>query len=166
VQAIIYGERDGAPSARTDAIARTFAPAPFNARLTPTIMLEMWEKWVLIASLAGVTCLMRATIGDIIAAGGVDLALALHAECVAIATRAGFPPSASALARIHAMLTQPGSAMTASMLRDLESGQKIEGEQIIGDLLRRGGDAAAYPLLSLVNTQLKAYESRRSRGGL
>jgi hypothetical protein len=33
----------------------------------------MWEKWAFIAANVGITCLMRAAIGDIVAAGGADL---------------------------------------------------------------------------------------------
>jgi 2-dehydropantoate 2-reductase len=64
-----YGERAGGRSARVDAIAAQFAGAKFDATASETIAQDMWEKWVFIASAAGLTSLMRASIGDIVAAG-------------------------------------------------------------------------------------------------
>ena len=40
--------------------------AGFDAKLSSTIEREMWEKWVLLAALGGVTCLMRGSIGETI----------------------------------------------------------------------------------------------------
>jgi 2-dehydropantoate 2-reductase len=155
-----FGERDGTRSPRIEAIAASLAGAGFDARLSPAILQEMWEKWVFIATAAGITCLMRAAIGDIVAAGAAELVTALLDECTAIAAAAGFPPGDSAKARSRAMLTAPGSGLTASMLRDIELGTRIEADHVIGDLLRRGG---ASPLLRVVHAHLKAYEARRAR---
>lgn len=85
LHALAFGERDGALSARAQAIAQTMAGAGFEMRLSAAILQEMWEKWVFIAAGAGITCLMRATVGDIVAAGATDLTLALIEECAAIA---------------------------------------------------------------------------------
>lgn len=64
------GSRDGSRSERVKAIETALAVAGFDSRLSAAIVQEMWEKWVSIAALAGITCLMRATIGDIVGAGG------------------------------------------------------------------------------------------------
>jgi len=46
----------------------------------------MWDKWVLLATLAGITCLMRATVGDIAATrSGEKLTLALLAAFASVA---------------------------------------------------------------------------------
>ncbi|HVJ54272.1 MAG TPA: 2-dehydropantoate 2-reductase [Aliidongia sp.] len=160
--ALTFGARDGSGSARIEAVAAALANAGFDTRLSETILSAMWEKWIFISSIAGVTCLMRASIGDVVAAGGADLATALLAECAAIAAGQGFPPSASALERGRATVTAAGSSFTASMLRDIEQGARIEADHIIGDLLRRGQESAG-PLLRTVYIHLKAYEARRAR---
>jgi 2-dehydropantoate 2-reductase len=50
------------------------------------------------------------------------------------------------------------------MLRDIERGAQTEGEQILGDLLRRQPRAGnERSLLRLAYTHLKAYEARQSR---
>ena len=125
---------------------------------------EMWEKWIFIASGAGITCLMRAAVGDIEAAGGADLALALYDECAAIAAEAGFAPREPALKFARTMLTAPGSEFVASMLRDIERGAPIEADHIVGDLLRRkSGVADKASILRIAYAHLKAYEARRAR---
>jgi 2-dehydropantoate 2-reductase len=159
-----FGERDGARSWRVEAIAAELSGARFEARLSQRILPEMWEKWVFIATGASVTCLLRASIGDIVAAGAADLATSLLDECAAIAARQGFAPSEAAMQRSRAMFTAPGSALTASMLRDIERGAPIEAEHVVGDLLRRGGkETEASSLLRTAYLHLKAYEARRVR---
>jgi 2-dehydropantoate 2-reductase len=157
-----FGERDGTRSARAEAIASVLSRASFKTRLSEAILQEMWEKWVFIAAGAGITSLMRAAVGDIVAAGGADLAVKLLDECAAVARREGFPPSQASRERSRAVLTAAGSLLTASMLRDIEHDAPIEADHIIGDLLRRGEEGAS-PLLRIVYAHLKAYEARRER---
>src|SRR5215469_16190632 len=61
---LTFGERDGSRSARVERIAQAMAGARFEPRLSTTILQDMWDKWVFLASLAGITCLMRAAVGD------------------------------------------------------------------------------------------------------
>ncbi|MEJ8574512.1 2-dehydropantoate 2-reductase [Microbaculum marinum] len=162
---LAFGERDGSVSYRTEAVAAELGLGGFDVKLSTEILQGMWEKWVFIANAAGITCLMRAAAGDIAAAGGNYLTIALLEECRTIATRSGFPPSEESIERARKMFTEAGSPLMASMLRDVERGGPIEAEPIIGDLLRRGGDPEDYPLLRIVNVHLKAYEARRAREG-
>jgi 2-dehydropantoate 2-reductase len=62
-----------------------------------------------------------------------------------------------------AVLTAPGSGFTASMLRDIEQGSRIEADHIVGDLLRRASNAPPAPLLLTAFAHLRAYEARRKR---
>ncbi len=161
---LTFGERFVARSPRIDAIAREFQGAKTEARISAVILLEMWEKWVMLASLAGITCLMRASVGDIAEAGGAPLALRMLEECGDVAASAGFAPRPEFLERTRNTLTAAGSPFTASMLRDIERGGRIEGDHILGDLIRRGERSLPEnSLLRLAYTHLKAYEARRAR---
>ncbi|HET9018065.1 MAG TPA: 2-dehydropantoate 2-reductase [Acetobacteraceae bacterium] len=162
---IVFGERDGTASPRVAAIAAAMDGAGFTSRASAAVMLEMWEKWVFVAALAAVTCLMRAAVCDIMAAGGRDLALGLLEECRAIAEAAGHPPRAESLSRAAAMLTAPDAPTTASMLRDIERGGRIEADHMIGDLIARRDALGVAPgkLLPVVLAHLKAYEARQAR---
>ena len=117
---LTFGELDGSHSRRIEGVASAMLNAGFDARLSDEIRQEMWEKWVFIATAAGITCLMRATVGDYVAAGAADLATALLAECASIAAAQGFPPREPARERARAALTGAGSPLKASMLRDIE----------------------------------------------
>jgi 2-dehydropantoate 2-reductase len=159
-----FGERDGSRSARVEAIASAFSGGHFVLRLSETILQEMWEKWVFIATCAGITCLMRATVGDIVAACGADFASTLLDECSAIAAGQGYPPRAASIQQSRTTLTAPGSMLAASMFRDIERGAPIEASHMIGDLLRRGEEEGiASPMLRVSYAHLKAYEARRAR---
>jgi 2-dehydropantoate 2-reductase len=161
---LTYGEWDGSRSSRIQALEAVFSQAGFEAKVSDEIRQEMWEKWVFIASAAGITCLMRASIGDIVAAGGAKLAAELLDECAAVAARQGFPPRPAFLDRARAMLTAPGSKLAASMLRDIETGGRVEGEQILGDLLRLADPAKAHSPLKIALLHVRAYEARRGHG--
>jgi 2-dehydropantoate 2-reductase len=115
--------------------------------------------------MAGSNCLMRAAVGDIVAAGAENLSLALLDECAGIATAQSFAPSAAAMTRNRGMLTMPGSTFAASMLRDIERGAPTEADHILGDLIRRGGDGrpSDFALLRIAYAHLRAYEARRKR---
>jgi 2-dehydropantoate 2-reductase len=159
-----FGEPDGTMSQRAQAVAAAFAGARFESKLSNAILQEMWEKWVLIAAVAGITCLMRATVGDIIAANEVNLSTTLLDDCAAIAAAHHFAPSPAFLERARAMITTRGSTFAASMLRDIERGAPIEADHIIGDLLRRGAESSHdHPLLRIAYAHLKAYQARRTR---
>jgi 2-dehydropantoate 2-reductase len=161
---IIFGERAGGTSARIEAIATTLTNAGFDARLSDAIVVEMWEKWVFLASLAAGSCLMRAPVGAIVAApGGRELMLGLLDEATAVAKATGGEPRSASLERTRATLTTPKSAFSASMLRDMEGGGRTEADHVIGDLIHRGeGAGLPCPLLRLAYTHLKAYEARRA----
>jgi 2-dehydropantoate 2-reductase len=144
--------------------------ARFNARASTQILLDMWEKWVFLAALAGSTCLMRSTIGDITAApGGSDFVLGLLDECRSVAAAAGYAMRDDVAERTRQRLTEPGSALAASMLRDIERNSPIEGDHIIGDLLRRASEQGLpegdLNFARIAYAHLKAYEARRRREG-
>jgi len=157
---MVFGERDGARSERILALEAQLCGAGFDARLSPDVVQELWEKWVFIASTAGITCLLRGTVGQIVAAGAQGAAVALMEECAAVAAAHGHAPRPEYLERIRATLTEAGSAMTSSMFRDLEQGGRIEADHIVGDLLRQAPGES--PLLGLVYASLKTYEARRA----
>ena len=163
VHSVSLGERDGVLSGRVQAIAAAMQGALFDAKASTHILSAMWEKWVFLASLAAGTCLLRASVGDIVEApGGSEFMLGVFDECRGIAAAAGFPVREEFVNRTRATLTAKGSPFTASMLRDIEGHARIEAEHIIGDLIGRAAGRTP-PLLGIAYTHLKAYEARRAR---
>ena len=52
LQSLTFGERDGRMTDRVRAIAEILAKGNFGSKTSEEIILEMWEKWVFLASLA------------------------------------------------------------------------------------------------------------------
>jgi 2-dehydropantoate 2-reductase len=165
-QQLAYGERSGEMSARVAALDAAMQGAGFTARASGTILQEMWEKWILLATLGSITCLLRGTVGDIEAApGGAGLAVEAMNECVAVASKSGYPPGEAYLARTRGMVTAKGSTSAPSMYRDLTQGLPVEADQIVGDMLARAqGFGIAAPILTAAYAGLSIY-SRRIAGG-
>ena len=162
LQSLNFGERDGKLSDRARAIA-DFMESGKIGSVASDIIQEMWEKWVFLATLAACTCLMRTSVGNILASpGGRDFILGMLDECSAVAAAEGHDPRGPFFERTRGMLTAEGSQMTASMFRDIKAGAPVEADHVIGDLIARG-DAAKVPVpkLRTAYTHLKAYEKQR-----
>jgi 2-dehydropantoate 2-reductase len=165
IHGFVFGPRSPVQEPFCEALLAALRTATADVRLSAIIMTEMWEKWISIAALAGATCLMRAAVGDIVAApGGEALVDGLLGEASAVAAAAGHPPRPKPIARFRELLTEPGSTFTASMLRDIETGGRIETDHLLGDLVARArAGGLPTPLLDLAFCHLKAYEARRAR---
>ncbi|MEQ4575092.1 MAG: ketopantoate reductase C-terminal domain-containing protein, partial [Gammaproteobacteria bacterium] len=88
----------------------------------------------------------------------------LYNECLIAADAAGEPVPLAAREKALLTLLQPGSDLKASMLRDLEAGQPVEAEHIVGDMLARVRETGRNaPWLMAANVHLQAYQL--ARGG-
>jgi 2-dehydropantoate 2-reductase len=163
LQRLVFGERDGRRSRRAEAVAAVLGGTTIEWSLSADIEQVLWDKLVFLAALAVVTCLFRANVREVISAPGgreaMERALAANVE---IAAREGHPPSTAGLEFARTRLTDPTGPWSASMLRDLESGGRVEADHIVGwmlNLARR--HEVDDTLLSLAFTHLKAFEARR-----
>jgi 2-dehydropantoate 2-reductase len=165
VQKLTYGELDGPGTPRLQKLDETLRGAGFDAAISDNIVQDMWQKWVQLASLGAITCLMHGTIGDIASVpGGADLALSALRECGAIAGAYGHPPSDDFLEQQTVALTAQGSQLTSSMYRDLKKGAPVEVDSILGDLLERGAEyGLTTPILKAAFVSLSVYQSGRAR---
>lgn len=147
------------------AIEAVFAKANFTSRREEPIEQGLWDKWIMLATMAGSTCLMRGSVGAILdAEDGANLMEQLLAEMSSVAAAAGFPPSEAGLATARNILFAKGSSASASMLRDIQKGGRTEGDHIIGDMLRRArGFGLNTPLLRVANAHVQTYEAERAK---
>ena len=121
----------------------------------------LWDKWAFIAAAGIVNCLFRAPVGRIIEAGGQPKILDAISETEAVAAAAGHPVSDAAHAQAVGILTEPGSAFTSSLYRDLTAGLPSEAEHILGDLAGRARSLnVPTPLLDLTLIQIRAGQQR------
>jgi 2-dehydropantoate 2-reductase len=104
---------------------------------------------------------MRASIGEIVRAGGAQLISDMLDECCAIAKASGYPPTSAADSGARTTLTDPNSNISASMRRDIERGNRIEADHIVGDLISRGRELGVpSPMLDVAYLHLQAYQNR------
>ena len=165
LQALTYGELDGARSARVGRLDSELQGAGFEARLSSAILRDMWEKWVMLAGAGAATCLMGGNVGEIEAVeGGADVMRRCLQETAAVAAASGFPPRDAFIAGTEAMLTEKGSSLATSMYRDMQSGQSVEVEHILADMtLRARGLGIDTPLLDAATAELRVYQNRLAR---
>jgi 2-dehydropantoate 2-reductase len=164
-QSLAYGELDGKKTSRIEAVHQEFSGAGFQASISTDISRDMWQKWVFLASLGAITCLLRGNIGEIVAApGGAELCLSTLRECAAIASAYGYPMSETFLAEKSAQLTAPGSKLASSMYRDLTEHARVEVDTILGDLVDRGRKhGVSAPIVQAAFVSLSIYQQGQAR---
>ncbi|HEY8064592.1 MAG TPA: ketopantoate reductase family protein [Methylosinus sp.] len=161
---IDFGARDGGTDARLAELHAAFAQTPVEARLSSEIEQELWDKFVFLATFAGITSLMRASIGTVLETpAGEALILRLLAECESVARAERHAPQTETFAALRVELMRRGSPLKSSMLRDIERGGRTEGEHILGDMLARAHRAGVEaPVLEIAATHVHAYEIARA----
>ena len=167
VHSITWGARDGLHKAQqqtvAEALGKEFTNTMVSWKVSDNIMLDMWEKIAFLSTLAGMTCMMRATVGEILSTpDGKALMTDYVRASMAITTAEGYPPRAHVVERFEKILSSLNSTLTASMLRDLESGNEVEADQIVGYMLDKAREHKIDDrLITMAYTHLKAYQERR-----
>ena len=157
----------GPRSPEHEALAKEFIAlckqADFNSAYSENIEQVLWDKWVFLATLAGMTTLCRGSVGEIVSTPyGKELTLVMYEECCSIAKAAGYVIGEIPRSKAIEMLTKVGSPFTASMLRDLISGQKTEHEHILGQMIKKGEENhIGCQLLKMAYTQIAVKQMKR-----
>src|SRR5688572_14725488 len=165
---IVFGERDGTKSARGEKFAKALGAADIDHEFSDNIMLAMWEKIVFLTALASTACLFRGNGGEIARApGGRDACLRALDTNIEIARREGFAPRESVMQPVRERFSDPSGTWESSMQRDIEAGNPVEADHIVGFMLdkarKHGLDDT---VLSFAYTHLKTYELRRAANRL
>ncbi|MDQ2804026.1 MAG: 2-dehydropantoate 2-reductase [Pseudomonadota bacterium] len=162
---LILGPRAPGQERTAAAFVEAAEPARFDCQASEDIGQDMWEKFILLATMGAMTCLMRANVGEIMQADdGEALMEETLAESDRVAGTAQHPARPEFLARARAILTERGSDFAASMLRDVERGGATEAAHIVGDMVARARSAGlASPMLRVAWCHLQAHEARRQR---
>lgn len=107
--ALTVGPRSASQTARCKALHQILSSGGFEARYSEDVIRAMWEKWVLLATLAGMTCLMRGNIGEIVATkDGAQQINHFIDECCATASAAGSAPRDESVAMTRTALPPCG----------------------------------------------------------
>jgi 2-dehydropantoate 2-reductase len=162
---LTFGTQDKKSTERISRIGDEMAAPGFGISIADDILASMWHKWSFIVAGGTITCLMRGTIGNVIAApGGQEFVLDVIDETERVAAAAGYPVSAEAHAASLEMFTEEGSVFTSSLYRDVLAGSPHEGEHLLGQFVaaaeKFGGEV---PLTRLALTQLRVHDQAANR---
>ena len=157
----LFGELDGRRSVRVEALASALERAGVDHVASADIGAEIWRKMVFLATLSGMTSLMRLPIGPIredadtraMLQGCIDEAFA-----VAKAKGAGLADDTPnrALEAVDALSASGGS----SMLDDLMRGRRLELAWLSGTIARLGGELGLpTPTHASITTALKLHQN-------
>lgn len=150
-----------------DSLVDTLDVPGIELTVTNTIKQQLWEKWAFISAAGAITCLLRNNVGAILEAGGRPQILRAIAETENVAAAAGYPVSASGHQQSLDLLTASGSGFTSSLYRDLQSGQAVEAEHLLGSLSARARTLNVdTPFLDLAVTQVRAHHINSTGGGI
>ena len=166
--AISFGERAGKPARQSlVALDAAIKKSGVDGGLHADIVQDLWDKWIMLCSLATMCCLMRGSSGDILEADeGRAIMLETIEECRQVAAAAGHDPGDKGIETIRGFLTVKGSRFTASMLHDLEKGAPVEADHAVGDMIARAKKAGiSTPNIRMAYAHLQVYLARRSRAG-
>ncbi|WP_423195266.1 MULTISPECIES: ketopantoate reductase family protein [unclassified Cupriavidus] len=161
---VIVGAREAAQQATAEAFHALIRQTPGTRSLSDDIEQALWNKWVMIATGALMTCLMRGTVGEIARTqDGKTLMRRAMAEAFAVAAAEGHPIPAAVIAQLETRLLDENLDWMASMARDIANrAPRLEADDIVGDLVRRatafGQDA---PIAQAAYCHLQVYEAQQ-----
>ncbi|WAT00738.1 ketopantoate reductase family protein [Rouxiella chamberiensis] len=157
---LIYGEVSGERTTRIVQVDALLQNVGITARLSKAIVSEMWEKWLFLASVGGIACLMRGNMGQVSrAAGGLQFIEAFVEEVVSIVVAGGYQERPHVKENTIKELSNPQSVQTTSMYRDMIQGLPVEAEQILGDLVAISAKAGlTTPLVNAAHTHMSVYQ--------
>ena len=136
---MIFGELDGSRSQRAEEFLALCQTAGFDATLSDQILTELWMKFVLLASNAGITASTRQPIGRLRDDPDIrPMILAAFQEVIAVGRAKGVPLPPDTLDKIVAFIGHAPPAMKASMALDLDRGNRLELPWLSGKVVELG----------------------------
>jgi len=142
MQKLVFGEYDGKRSMRAEAFLDAYRQAGIEAEISPDIRRTIWEKFVFLVGLSGLTTTIRKPIGPI--RSNPRTRALLHdamREVVAVGRAQGVQLAADFADNRLAFSDGLPATMTSSMHNDLERGNRLEVDGLSGDVVELGGAA-------------------------
>ena len=154
-----FGEHSGEMSERGRAIERVMKGAAINAELSADITVDLWNKFMMLASVAGVCSVSRSPFGVVRSDPDLRAMLAGQiAEIEAIARARSVGLAKDVAERIMAQIDGVPPEMKPSMLMDLEGGRPLELEVLQGTLVRMGAELGIEtPVARFIHAALKIH---------
>ena len=159
---ITVGPRSEGQVDMAQQVWKLLSGAGIDTEFSDQIMDDMWDKFCRMASLGAANCLLQGTVGEYMRSqSGGQIALQLFHECVETALAEGHPMHPQAVAGYQRVLTNPNSSFNSSMYRDMQAGLPVEGEHLVGDMVRRAqAGGVSCSMLSVALAVLQTYSAR------
>jgi 2-dehydropantoate 2-reductase len=136
---IIFGEMDGRVSERAERLREAFARAEIPVELSKDIRRALWEKYILICAVGGMTAVTREPLGVIRDTPPTwELFRTIVAEVTAVARAAGVDMPADTVDQTMKFAQGIASGSRASLAQDLLQGRRLELEALHGHAARLG----------------------------
>lgn len=158
---IAFGELDGSESERGRRLLQVFKAAGIPSELSTQIRRLLWEKYLFITAMAGLTTLTRCPVGVVRSVPETRrLFLTLLEELVQIAKAAGAPLLPGVVDAIIASADALAPGVYSSLYHDLTHGKRLEIEALQGHALRLGEKLGVpAPALSALYAALAPYRN-------
>ncbi len=142
LQRLVFGEYDGAKSARAETLLAALLKAGIQAELSNDIRRTLWEKYTFLVGLSGTTASMRSAIGAVRENAQTRAFLhELMKEAVAVGRALGVAlPENYADDRLKFADSVPAT-MDSSLHHDLKNGNRLEVEWLAGGVVKLGKKA-------------------------
>jgi 2-dehydropantoate 2-reductase len=159
VARIIFGEADGARSARGERFLAACKNAGIDANLSTEIAKELWRKFALLSAFSGVSSVLRQPVGAIAAdADTRRLFIDALSETIAVAKAKGIDLGADYLTQQLNFLDSVPPETKSSMQMDLEAGRRLELDWMSGAVARIGDELGVpTPVHHFIYAVLKLY---------
>ena len=138
---IVFGEEDGQRTRRAVTIHDILRDAGINVELSPNVLRELWNKFIFICGLSGMTCITRAPFPEVLSnPQAVDLTWRVMKEAYAVAGAKGVDLEEGFVEKTMAYFQEIGGRLGSSMHTDLERGSPIEVGVLNGAVARFGAE--------------------------
>ena len=156
---VILGETDGRETPRCLAIRDAFVNAGIPTEVLSDIRVGQWEKFLFIATMAGVTSMARATLAELMPQPHWrKIVHACLAEIETVARAAGVDLPSDMLAKTIAYIDEHLADLEASMHHDLLAGRPLELDALNGAVVKAGLDSGvSTPINDVIYAMLEKY---------
>ncbi len=138
---IVFGEYDNQSTKRIQKVAKLFDKAGIKNRVSDDIHIDIWKKFLFIATISGIGAMTRSVFGVIRADDELRQIMYQTAnEIVAIANAKGVGLSNDDIEMVLKVVDNLNYKTTASMQRDIMEGRPSELDNFNGYIVRQGKD--------------------------
>ncbi len=161
---IRFGELSGSVSARGQAFEAACSAAGIETKLSTEIEKDLWEKFMLLVPISGLTSVTRSTFGAICQDPETRVLIEdCLREVIAVAKAKGVAVDADSFEKTMTLVDATPPQGRASMAVDLEQGNRLELPWLSGAVVRMGREVGVpTPVNSFINASLKFHQDGRS----